>query len=78
MFAKGGLKYMFSMINALQIIFHFPIFTLGFPAPVMSFIKTIFPLVMFDVIETFENLSEIFNDAIHLQDAKMDEINMID
>ena len=47
---KNSFKYMVSMINALQFIFHFPIMNIVFPANVMNFFNIMIPIVMFDVL----------------------------
>ena len=47
---SGSLVDMVSLINALQFIFHLPIMNIIFPANLMSYIKIMIPLVMFDVL----------------------------
>ena len=43
-------KYMVSMINSLQFIFHSPIMVVVHPANVMNFFNIMIPIVMFDVL----------------------------
>ena len=57
-FAQGGIRYLISLINTLQIILHFPIFSISWPAPIMNFYSTIVPFVMFDIVESFDELNE--------------------
>ena len=47
---KGSLQYLWGMINALQIVFHFPAFALSFPANSKMFYSTLITITKFDVI----------------------------
>ena len=77
-FARGGYEYMLSMINALQIILHLPIFNVAWPAPIMEFYKVIIPFVMFDIIESFESINDLFVSAVQWEDGDNDELNIFD
>ena len=50
-FASGGLQYMVSMINSLQMILHLPIFLINFPTNVMFFYQMLKPFVAFDILD---------------------------
>ena len=76
--ASGGYDYMISMINALQIILHLPIFGVQWPAPIMDFYQIILPFVMFDVLESFESINNIFQSAFQWKDGDNDVLMISD
>ena len=44
---------MFGMIRALQLVLHLPIMQTVLPPNASSFYKTIFPIVFFEMIDSF-------------------------
>jgi hypothetical protein len=50
----GSLEYLINMINSLQMILHLPMLRIIVPPNVAGFFKVVLPIVMFDVLEGFE------------------------
>jgi hypothetical protein len=48
---SGGMKYMMTLIRALQLILHLPMLRIVIPANVATMISIIMPIVMFDILE---------------------------
>jgi len=51
------------MIRALQLIVHLPIFSIVVPSNVIMLFSLLIPIVMFDLLEQFELLQQIFPDS---------------
>ena len=64
----GALNLLFSqafsimlvMVNALQLTLHLPIMNIVFPENAMTYISTLFPIVMFDVLEDNQWFNDLF------------------
>lgn len=55
-----SLDLMLIMINSLQIAIHLPIMGIGFPSNAMTYISSMIPIVMFDVLEGQDWFESIF------------------
>jgi len=51
---------MLIMVNALQLTLHLPIMSMVFPENAMTYIETLFPIVMFDFLEENEWFKSLF------------------
>ena len=50
---QGCIEYMLLMFRSLQIVLHLPILQVVFPTNALTFFKTIFSLVQFDILNNF-------------------------
>ena len=57
---SGQMKYMFSLIRALQMILFLPLHMISIPANVSMVFQIIFPIALFDIFETYNPVSSIF------------------
>ena len=55
-FLPGGFKYMLFLIRTLQMILHLPMLSIPIPGNMSMFCNTVFPIVMFDVLEQIESV----------------------
>ena len=78
LFAGGGMTFIIAMIQSLQIIIHFPIFNIRFPASIMTFYEILLPFVMFDILQSFETSEKMFTNFFHPEDEKLDTIEIDD
>ena len=49
------MDYFIEMLNALQIVIHFPMLRILMPANVTLFFKIIIPVVMFDILDGLDD-----------------------
>ena len=61
--------YIISMIQTLQIIIHFPIQNISFPATIMKFYEILIPFVMFDILDSSETINEEFEKLFNQRDT---------
>ena len=59
----GSLSHLLGMIKALQLVFHLPIMSTVAPANVIAMWNIIIPFVMFDLLESFPYVQELFPDS---------------
>ena len=74
--APGGIVYLISLINALQIILHLPIKGVQEPANVLDTFSNILPITGFDIIDALD--IPWLRDVVHSKDENLDEINICD
>ena len=58
--SAGSGVYFASMVNALQFILNLPLMSMIFPANVMTFMKTMIPIVMFDFLNDIPEVANLF------------------
>ena len=58
-----ALALLLGMINSLQIIFHLPILHVVMPGNVQTLFQIMVPVVMFDILENFELIQNLFPDS---------------
>ena len=58
-----ALALLLGMINSLQIIFHLPILYVVMPGNVQTLFQIMVPVVMFDILENFELIQNLFPDS---------------
>jgi len=56
-----SLTFIWSMINQMQIILHFPLIDLPYPPNIIVFISKLMKIANFEVVETNDWLEEVFN-----------------
>ena len=86
MMLNGLLGLLVGMINSLQLIIHLPIMNVPFPANAMTIVKSLVPIVMFEILEYKDillgfligdekeivNIQENLNIPDQVQDLKYD------
>ena len=56
----GAVKYMIGMLNSLQLVIHLPMLSIIFPTNTCFFFRLILPIVMFDLLENNNPISQLF------------------
>ena len=77
----GSVEYLINMINALQMVLHLPMLRILVPSNVAAFFRVVLPIVMFDLLEGFEDTIKGFFKSIDLnfrQDTEVDSRGMFD
>ena len=82
MSGAGSVEYLISMINALQMVLHLPMLRIMVPSNVAAFFRVVLPIVMFDVLEGFEDTVKGFFKSVdlnfRLEDPENDSRGLFD
>lgn len=62
-FVASSFQLILAIVNTLQLVMHLPIMSIVFPGNIMTFFEILIPVVMFDLLENFEVIQQLFPDS---------------